>query len=385
MTTFELHKGKVVNFLCLVYFLCLLPIAIYCFKRPYHNWDMLAYMGVVVKMDHSDINQIHQLVYQQAKADVPAEEFVQLIDPHTAYRNNMSQNSVDFYQQLPFYTVKPLYTGFIFLLHKIGFPLASATVLPSIIGYLLIGLLLFLWLSKYLTPMITWVGALLLMYSTPMINLARLSTPDCLSGFLLLAAMYYILEKPSAVGMFLFLVLSVFCRIDNFVTGFIIISFLAMTKFEDKKISLSKYILMLGVLVTSYLAVAVKATEGFSWSFWYFPKFAHFYNLSYNLQTSFSLNKYFALAYSHGITALVSTNMVFFLFIVLLIVVFPIPTRFRKFNFDQLFCLLLTLIILIRYILYPNIDDRFYIAFYLVFIMVLVKKLSQNHKPELVP
>ena len=48
----------------------------------------------------------------------------------------------------------------------------------------------------------------------------------------------------------------------------------------------------------------------------------------------------------------------------------------KKLSFDRLFALLIPVIIFIRFILYPDISDRFYIAYYLVIVVLLVKNFS---------
>ena len=48
----------------------------------------------------------------------------------------------------------------------------------------------------------------------------------------------------------------------------------------------------------------------------------------------------------------------------------------KKPSFDKLFVFLIPVILFIRFILYPDISDRFYIAYYLLIVVLLVKKFS---------
>jgi hypothetical protein len=367
-------KKIILPLVYIIYFFCLLPTCIFAFKKPYYNWDMLPYMAIVIKMEHSDINLIHKITYSSAKEGIPSKEYGFLVSDLSQYRKKMASSPVDFYQQLPFYVIKPLYTGLIYLFYKANFSLPASTVLPSIMAYLLIGLLLFYWLSKYFKLLFAFSGGLLLMFSIFMVSIARESTPDCLSAFLMFTAMYFIIEKPSVKLMFLFFLLAIFTRIDNIITCFFILSFLAFSDRWEKRISFKQYFLMLIIMTAIYFSIASIAT-GYGWNIFYYPTFASSFDLSYKFHTTFLLKEYFALMYSKAITAIVFSHLSTFLFVVLLILM-PWPDRFRKFGFDQLFSLLLVLIISVRFILFPDLSDRFYISFYLVIIIILVRRIS---------
>src|SRR5476651_346587 len=131
-------------FIVMLYCFCLLTIAVFAYRRPHYNWDMLAYMALTIQQDHKSVDQIHQLTYQAAKENIPAIDYEHLVGGE--YRKNISENPAAFFNTLPFYAVKPLYIEMVSLFHKAGFSLPMATVLPSIVCYFLIGVLLFYWL-----------------------------------------------------------------------------------------------------------------------------------------------------------------------------------------------------------------------------------------------
>ena len=106
-------SGKFVELIYLVYFICLLPGAIFAFRHPYYNWDMLPYMALALKMDHIDSNALHKLTFSVAKADIPAVEYGYLTGGE--YREKMAESPADFYSQLPFYVVKPFYIWMVYL------------------------------------------------------------------------------------------------------------------------------------------------------------------------------------------------------------------------------------------------------------------------------
>ena len=367
-----------------IYFSCTLAVGIFAFKRPHYNWDMLAYMAIVIKMEHPDatVAQLHTDTYKAAKENIPAPEYKLLTDSTHAYRKKMAEDPFAFYGQLPFYVIKPLYTGSVYLFHKSGFTLPASTVLPSIIGYLLIGLLLFYWLRKYLPLLIAFVAGLLIMFSIYMVNIAGYSSPDYLSAFFLFSAIYYIMEKPSIRMMFFFFLLSLFTRIDNIITCFLMLFFLKFFDTRDSEVSRKHYLLMLFILVASYFTITGMTTPNLGWNILYYPRFIHYFNLSRAFEPTFSPGAYISLFYSQALTGIVSTHFTIFLFLALLQVSYPLPIQFKKFTFEQRFSLLLIGIILVRFVLFPDLDDRFYIAFYLAILILLIKKIKQLHWPQ---
>lgn len=378
MKAFPLN-GLTKGLFLFIYLGSLFLICLFAFRRPSYNWDMLAYMAIVLKADHPDWNadQVHKATYDIAREKVPSKEYGYLI--HSPYREKMAKDTAAFYAQLPFYTVKPLYIGVIYLFYKAGLSLTMATVLPSILAYFFIGLLLFYWLGRYFKPLLALISSLLIMYTTFMVSVARISTPDALSSLWLLAAFYFILEKPSVPLLFIFFLLSLFTRLDNIVTCIILLSFLFFMRKWKNQITLRQYLLMAGALIICYFAITLITVRPFGWSMLYYPAFAHYFNLSYTFHPLFSLKAYLALLYSHVITTIVFHHFTLFAFLALVVAIPLVRPPRPGIRFDQWFSVLLIFIILIRFILYPNLDDRFYISFYLCILVLLVKKYSVLH------
>ena len=366
-------KPALKSLVIIIYFLCLLIIALFAYRRPIYNWDMLAYMALVVQEDHKDINQIHDLTFQAAKDNIPSLDYEHLVGGE--YRRNLSENSETFYQTLPFYAIKPLYVKLVSLFHKDGFSLPRATVLPSIICYMLIGLLLFYWLEKYLNLIWAFAASLSIMFSGFMVFLARDSTPDCLSAFLLISSFYFIIERPSLKWILFFLALSVFARIDNIVACFFILSFLFITNKWQGKINLSHFLLMLVLMTACYFGITTIAMKPFGWNVFYYPTFARQLDLSHVFHSTFSFKAYFDLVISQLATAVVFYHFIFFFLFIFLILYSP-TCKYKNVTFDQTFCFLLLVIMLFRFALYPDFSDRFNIAYYLCFLIIFIKRYT---------
>ena len=346
---------------------------LYAFKKPLYNWDMIAYMGITVGYGHADPNYIHDTVYNIVKQQLPGPVSNQLTDGGIEFRKRMAENPNEFYQQMPFYSVKPLYTGFIYAFYKIGIPLIQATVLPSLIGYLFIGLLLISWIKRYLEMPIALAFCLLIMFSAPMWELARSFTPDCLSTFLLLCALYCILETKSLGFAFMWMIFSITGRLDNVIPAFFIISLITFSNKSGFKISINKYFLMLFTMVICCLCV-VWNTHPFGWSVLYYPTFLKSLNSSYTFQSQFHLHSYMALAISQIMTGLFFSHFTLFMALAVLAFKGKSSFPFRYLDFEQLFLCTLTVIVIVRFILQPVMSDRLYVAFYLAILILLVKR-----------
>jgi hypothetical protein len=362
----------------LAFLICLLPVAYFTYKHPAYNFDMLGYMALVIRMDQThDINEVHATTYQKAREIVPADEYKKLTET-PSFRKKFAADPSEFEKILPIYSVKPLYVGMCWLFYKCGFSLPAATVIPSIIAYLIIALFLFFWLKKYLPAVVAFLSGLLIMFSMFTVAIAGHSTPDCLSALFLFIGVYFILEKPNLILMFIFFLLSIFTRVDNVITCFFILSFLAFNP-KWRMIDKPRYFLMLAILAIAYIC-AILPVRQFGWSVLYYSQYARHIDFSRDFDQAISLSAYLSLVFSKLVTALVSTQFTFFMFLCLLILSNSFYFR-GKFTFDQSFLLLLLFVIFFRFLLLPDLSDRFYFGFYLIFIILLLRKFSNQLSP----
>lgn len=366
-------QEKISYLLKAFYVVCIGLMGFYCFKRPFYNWDMLPYTALILNIDHYGAKEAHSITYKLARENIPGENYHQLTDGSHVYRSSMFKDPEAFNGQLPFYVVKPLYTGLSYLCYKSGIPLPQATLVPSFISYLLIGFLLFHWLSIYLRLSITFTVSLLIMISPPLIEVAKTASPDCLSTFFLLGCFYFIIERPSLGPAFILMLLSVFTRLDNILTCFLILCVIVYSKKWYMKISFNFFLLMASLLIFCYILVGLIARQ-YGWSILFYNDFADRLHPAYGSKEHFSFRSYLRLMYEHILSGINHSYLP--IFMALLALSFYKTFSFKKMSFDQLFGLLIPLILLIRFILYPAISDRFNIAFYLVIIILLVKNFN---------
>ena len=131
---------------------------------------------------------------------------------------------------------------------------------------------------------------------------------------------------------------------------------------------------MIAILGIAYVFAILPVTQ-FGWSIFYYPQYAKHIDFSRDFNQAVTFSSYVQLVYSKLVTAMVSTQFTFFMFLCLLTLGNPF-SAWRKLTFDQAFLLLLLFIIFFRFLLLPDLSDRFYFGFYLVFIILLVRKLQ---------
>jgi hypothetical protein len=363
------------SFFLFIYCAVILSASVYSLKRPAYNWDILPYMGVILSYDKVEPNTIHSNVYAIAKEQIPPAFYNLLIDPSSGYRKNAEQSPEAFRLQLPFYLVKPLYTGISYLFYKAGASLPLSTVWPSVISYFFIALLLFGWLKKYWPVLYAFTGSTLIMFSPPLLSVAKLSTPDALSGLLVFAAVYLAVEKKSLLLTFTFLLLAVFARLDNIIPAIFLLATLVFSNNWGNKIPAGRVLLLLAVMMLSYFTISHNVSS-FGWSLFYYPTFVKQLNPSYNINNAFIFKDYLALAKSQFMTGLYFSFASLFFFLVLLLLSDRSLPGFSWLTIEQTFSLVFILIMVTRFVLQPLIADRLYIPYYLAIIAFLVKKYS---------
>ena len=371
------------NLVRIFYLLCIGAAAFYCFKRPLYNWDLLPYSALILKMDGYDAKKAFSYTFEAAKKNIPPGAYYLLTDSMNAYRYKLANNDQAFNEQLPFYVVKPLYTFLAYLAYKAGFSLLQATLIPSFISYLLIGLLLFYWLSLYLHLSISFLVSLLMMISSPLIEVAKLSTPDCLSALFLLGSFYFTIEKPSLSLTLVCMCLSVFARMDNIISCFLVMGAIYLSKNWYRQLSFGTLLLITGLFIFCYVMVGLIAWQ-YGWSIFFYNDFANHLHPVYGSKKHFAIRDYFTLMYQHTMSAI--NHSYFVIFMALHALNINQNLLQKKSSFDKLFALVIPVILFLRFILYPDISDRFYIAYYLVIVLLLVKNFSPlSHLYEISP
>ena len=203
--------------ICLFYSACVLMIA--WTAKPFYNGDLIGYMGTAKSWELAGPEAIQKDTYAELKAHAPPNAYNDMMNASVpdSLQYKIAADPEIFRQILTAYQVRPLYPALIAVVDSLGSNMVDASVLVSKAAYVGIGILLLVWLSRLL-PMVTAaiVGALIM--ALPMnIQLAQCSTPDALSFFFYLLAIYFAVEKKSFAIALLIEAVAITARQDNII------------------------------------------------------------------------------------------------------------------------------------------------------------------------
>jgi hypothetical protein len=207
----KLSRLAIIPYLC--FFLLL---SAYAVLQPEYTWDLLGYIGSSV--DSTDARTIHDIAFDAIRP-FAAKKDIQVDNP---YRIDVAANPYHFAEQLPFYSIKPVYVALIKGEHRLGMPFPKAAVAISAVSNLLLALLLWRWLSAYLGGLALATACTLIMLSPNILELSRWATPDCLATLVAALALYLILERRLYFWGCSFFVLDVWVRTDVLVLAGIV-------------------------------------------------------------------------------------------------------------------------------------------------------------------
>lgn len=349
-------------------------MAVYLYRKPAYNWDMLPYMAIVLQYDHNN-TAIHDNVYKTAANEIPPVDYNRLTDSSHAYRKAALSNPAFFNAQLPMYVVKPLYTILVYCSYKLGIPLTKSTMIVSVVAWVLLAILLFVWLKQALAVTAALLVAAAIMISSPLLEVASLSTPDALSALVMTAAVFCLVNKRNSILTGFFFLLAILTRIDNVLPAFIFIS--TFTFYKRVKQFSFYYFLGITLLMTGLLLLITYQTISYGWGAWYYPDFMKYMNEIHKQESGFSPSLYLGLIKSQLVIAL--KNSFLWVFMLCNVLLFY---KSGKFYFDrndevQVLLLLFILAIGLRFLLQPVIADRFYISYYISTIVMLIKRNVQ--------
>jgi hypothetical protein len=365
----------------LFYCCVLLAICYTSFRKPEYNWDMLPYMAVAISYDKPQAD-IHAEVYATLKKEVPAYAYNQLTDSSVKVKHDAFVNTNEFKAQMPFYVIKPLYTGLIYAFHKAGFSLVKSTVMPSVVGYLFIGLLLLIWMQQYLSALSSVLLSTLIMLLPPLQQIAKLSTPDALSALAIFSAVYYIIQPKQILLGCILLILSVFIRLDNIIFSALLFPFLYWTGVLPKQWNFGRIIIFSVLLVACYFVVTALASS-YGWGLLYYNSFSKHMNDENDFHKAFSIGSYIKLIKKQITIRMLASYLPIFIFMVTLISTQVQSWRkgtWVKEHALPIFCLG---VMIIRFFLQPTVSDRFYVPYYLIILLSLISLLASKQKEKL--
>jgi hypothetical protein len=165
----------------------------YALYRPAPDNDLLFYAATVHQWEGMDSAAIHAASYADIRAFLAPEVYERMISEND-YMRAVTADPEALVQQIPFYSVKPLFPAVLLVLDRIGFPVGLGALLIAIVSYAALSLLVFFWFRRHLGPWWSLALAGLLTLSPPFSTLPSLESPDALGALFTVAGLFVLVE-----------------------------------------------------------------------------------------------------------------------------------------------------------------------------------------------
>jgi hypothetical protein len=223
----EVSMPKRSAYMKIPYLLLFAVLSAWGVLQPEYTWDLLGYVGSATKS--TDVVVIHDAALNALHSVRPTAE----LQADMPYRVDMVANPYHFAEQLPFYSIKPIYVALIQGLHREGLPFPRATVTISAVSNFALAVILWLWLTPYLNGLPTAVACTLIMLSPNILVLSRWATPDCLATAVAALGLYLILERKRFFWGSAILVFDIWIRTDGLIlAGLVFVLLLFLRKLD---------------------------------------------------------------------------------------------------------------------------------------------------------
>jgi hypothetical protein len=339
---------------------------------PVYNWDIVPYVGTVLAYDSASIEAAHAETYRllAGKLDpAPAGHFSALIQDNPDY----------FARILPFYDIKPLYVGLIYSVSKFGISPVAAALSISTFAVIATCFMVFLWLKRFVSPLLSVGFTILLAFAAHLTTLATVATPDALSLLFVILGLYLWLEKNWLVVGMLLLIFSLTARLNNVIFICVLYSLLFF-RYEHTGIrQRAVYLIALLGSINAYLLIKYQF-NGYSWWTLFYHTFIELLPQPDTFSTPFSLALYGDVLVANSLT-LLSNSMTIsssvYGFILLSVLVF-------QHGYQRVFIVTIWLSMAAHYLLFPQVEaiDRFFAPYYVLFTVFAVKLFAAKHHSQ---
>lgn len=356
-----------------IYFWFFAAGSLYAWRHPFLNWDMVAYMGVAESFSTSDSQRIYDATMADAR---------QVYDPSTYHRlshkDGLSNSASHFYQQLPLYSIKPLYTGGIWLLHIFGMPMAQAAWMLDIIGFLGLGTLCYFFVPRGLDAGIWWLTVWLFSRfgPYPMPAMARLSTPDTLCIALCVAAYCMWVYRRSFIGFAACFLLAQLARPDTLLLSAVMSLFFTFCTGPSMRMTLRLGVGFVMVSALLYIVINI-ITGNYGWKLLFYYTFIHRLSTPADIVPQFGFQQYIHVFHRGMVRILANRRLQCMLVASWLVTVCCYAFSLKRQGVFIGIVWMAWLVFAVRFILFPAWgSDRYYYPYYFIMLFAMAEVMA---------
>lgn len=173
------------------------------------NWDIIPYMGVIARASGESLEVVQQNVYQELRDNVSSELFYYMTyeDCKQCY---MAYSTVDGFEKIvDIYDKKSLKSYFSICLYRLGLSLWDSVMLPSILAVFLTLLVVLVWLQQYVKVHLAFILGVLISLLPGLYAIQNSAAPSAMVCLLMLLTLYLWVNNKNKILLVLSLLLSV--------------------------------------------------------------------------------------------------------------------------------------------------------------------------------
>jgi hypothetical protein len=348
-----------------IYFLLILGLAIYNYIKPYYSYDLIPYTASTISLEQSNKELIHKETYKTVKDALPGDVFKGLISGE--FGEKMYTDSISFNQTLNFYKVKPLYIFLIFGIYKLGLGIVETINLISVISYLGIATLLFMFIYKLRSGYLGILIISLLMVCQPFLLIAGRNTPDALSALIILLSLFLILDRQSRFVPGILLILSIAIRPDNLIISSILLIYFGLFSPKQYRLKLYQSASFLLLSVILYFSISV-LEHSYGWTTLFTVSFLHFIERPADTVVQIGINDYLKVLFTNGMNIL-NTHIIYFIVLGITGLLVPIGNK-NGIVYKHLIVISISVMV-IYFLIFPSGEvDRYFVTEYLILLIL---------------
>jgi hypothetical protein len=337
---------------------------------------MIAYVGNAKSFEIKDDEELHNYVYTELKRSVPEAYYKVLVGGHI--REVRSNDAVSFSQHLPLYKMRFLYNALVFLLSKTGINIYQATYLVSALAVFL-GIWFMFFAFKPIVDELFLIILPFIAMVFGLVNVARYSTPDGLA-FMMIAMIIYLLLKTHR-AIFIALPMAVLVRTDLIIFVVFILIYLIFSRRQW----LPETIVNLALCFISYFFVNIYFGN-YGWANLITYVFIDRSTYPATLDAGISTIDYLRIL-NRGISELI-INKQFLFYVSITALSFYLIYRNHRIIYHHIklirdiYIILLAsfLYVIVHFMLYPKMLERFFAGQYILGAFVLFFLLSRGNQ-----
>lgn len=335
----------------LLYACFCLALATAAYLRPLPTFDRYLYAGAVASLRYSDPATIHRIARAEFDAQPSPFNFSSVADE--PYFADVHNNPDHFAQQLGLFRVKLGYVAAGYALWRAGLPILSGLRLISACCLFVVGIAALAWTHDA-------VLSALLLLTPSVLNMGRMVTADPLSTALVFLALFALVTRRDRPAVYLLLV-SIVVRSDNLILALILLAWMVW----QGRLRLSAG----GLCAALSIAVSVLVN-----------RIAGLYNWRVVMQHGFvkpviePIRHPVFISFTGYLHALAGLRAIPYTFMTIwILVALAAWKRLPKSSILRDLLPLAVIYIVVRLVMFPNFDDRFFVWFYLLAGVTLIQ------------